>query len=903
MIQDIKFQGLSNSPSDNSVQDGELGTCLNLIPEDGELKPIAGTEVVDEGMFLTEDTTIEYIHKVNYDDEIISHYICYDDLNDIWFWHLLGEPVEDIYQIQLPEADKFHVNSVTSIGNILCFVGDDDIWYAFWDSNVKTYKEFNKSQFKLSLKITMEVHTDEALTEVIKLDDEEFWSIFEKAYKNIDKSEELSYPVRTKANKTIEIFNKADALFNKRLDELGDKYFKYTSVLVAAVRLYDGNYLYLSPLCILDVGQSVTGGGIETGGGISSAVDCRPEISYWIWREKDYVGNDPTMKKNSKGLIASIGFSRFWLEATMNISGFEKIIDGIDVYITKCESFWKLNGSLELGMPDNLINQRRRLPFTYTQGREFANNLDSLSFYKSLHITNQQLGEKISIKRVLGTEESISLANAQFKNFGGIVTNSYNNRLHIANIKESVNLDSLGLPYYVWDDNKDDEENWECDLVLKFSDEDGKSLFFRYSGILDNNNRLIISVPVVGYKFVETFGKIHNHDGLYDYKYAKLILYQSDNIGYCFYANVNQTLGFRSFSYAFGMESTKDVFEEAWNSASTATNIISRSPSLIKVSEAENPLVFPASNSVQVGSSVIKAMAANTRPITEGQFGDAPLYVFTDEGTWMLMLSAEGKYQARQPVNRDVCSNPKGILQIDDAVLFPTERGIMMQTGSTSKLITDVLDGTVFDYTQLYKEEYSKKILAVRDIPEGAIKYVPFRQFMQNADMVYDYYDGRIIVFNPSCRYAYVYSLKSGLWGTMESDIKKRINIYPESYAINGHNQIVDFYQSQPTDAVTYFLCTRPMSISGAEVYKTMFSCITRGYFRNEPGKCGMALYGSNDLFRWFPISTSVNKYLRGMCGSPYKYFRLALIGSLLPEERLNGLSADFQERWQNKLR
>ena len=371
----------------------------------------------------------------------------------------------------------------------------------------------------------------------------------------------------------------------------------------------------------------------------------------------------------------------------------------------------------------------------------------------------------------------------------------------------------------------------------------------------------------------------------------------NDPVEYTYYEWDETSIDTKEFT-----EITKEEYDAALSKCRDE-NQITHSPSLIKVSEAENPLVFPASNSVQVGSSVIKAMAANTRPITEGQFGDAPLYVFTDEGTWMLMLSAEGKYQARQPVNRDVCSNPKGILQIDDAVLFPTERGIMMQTGSTSKLITDVLDGTVFDYTQLYKEEYSKKILAVGDIPEDAIKYVPFRQFMQGADMVYDYYDGRIIVFNPSYRYAYVYSLKSGMWGTMESDIKKRINIYPEAYAINGHNQIVDFYQSQPTDAVRYFLCTRPMAISGAEVYKTMFSCIARGYFRNEIGKCGMALYGSNDLFRWFPISTSVNKYLRGMCGSPYKYFRLALIGSLLPEERLNGLSADFQERWQNKLR
>lgn len=129
-----------------------------------------------------------------------------------------------------------------------------------------------------------------------------------------------------------------------------------------------------------------------------------------------------------------------------------------------------------------------------------------------------------------------------------------------------------------------------------------------------------------------------------------------------------------------------DITESDWNAIKQKADSFAASnsddsyqPSLIRVSEAENPLVFPAKNSVQVGSSIVSAMAANTRPISEGQFGDAPLYAFTDEGVWVLMLGEEGTYIARQPANRDICSNPKGILQIDDAVLFPTERGIMMQ--------------------------------------------------------------------------------------------------------------------------------------------------------------------------------------------------------------------------------
>lgn len=85
MIQDIKFQGLSSSPSDNSVQDGELGTCLNLIPEDGELKPMQQPIVVED-FKLSEDEDIVYVHKVTHNEELHSHYIIHSTKDNKWFW-------------------------------------------------------------------------------------------------------------------------------------------------------------------------------------------------------------------------------------------------------------------------------------------------------------------------------------------------------------------------------------------------------------------------------------------------------------------------------------------------------------------------------------------------------------------------------------------------------------------------------------------------------------------------------------------------------------------------------------------------------------------------------------------------------------------------------------------------
>ena len=273
------------------------------------------------------------------------------------------------------------------------------------------------------------------------------------------------------------------------------------------------------------------------------------------------------------------------------------------------------------------------------------------------------------------------------------------------------------------------------------------------------------------------------------------------------------------------------------------------------------------------------------------------------------MLDEEGTYIARQPANRDVCSNPKGILQIDDAVLFPTERGIMMQRGRESECITDVLDGFPFDFNLIYSHSgkdtyYPLSILELQDFEDGEVAYVRFRKYMKNASMIYDYYDSRIIVFNPSYDYAYVYSLKSNLWGTMANAFAKRVNSYPESYAINYAGKIVNVYVEKPSDNIPFFFCTRPLTLNQGDNYKTMFTCIIRGYWTCEANKYnGQVLFGSNDMKRWFYIGSSIGNSLRNLVGSPYRYFRVAVIGNMNADESISSISTAFQQRWQNKLR
>ncbi len=957
MIQEVKFQGLTHSPSDYEAQDGELGTCLNLICEDGALKPIPKGEVA-ESFTIPEGSSIKLVHKVTHDKQIHSHYIiCKSD--GTWCWTEKGGQ-GDLSDFDLGD---FHVNTVTAVGNILCFVGDENTKYSYW--NGIQYTTFDLSSLNYSAVITNT--KSESVNVSANLGDD-----WDEAFA---KNSHFTNNTDTTLKGASIIFNALDALVNQRMQERGKEYFKYTIFGVMAIKLYDGiSYVNISNPFILAPEQS---------------------FNKFIWRqETKAVGTTTTLHTHTVNVKMDIP------------KGLEDLILGVDIYLTSPESFidtekatrgisrykcYLWNNKMASGVNCDIFQ-----PLSEDDVYQY---FEKASFYLSTSIGKEKLGTDVQLKRVTQTEESLSLADLKRSSFGGKCSITYNNRLHIGNVKQTIfnafdtdilNKRKIGdtqlylNEYTDLDAAKSATTDYICDAVFQVSvSENSIKRDIYHKGKLQYPISPILAYPstlataMVIYFYLPKYGKYYS---------KRVNLKPSDTFGMSYYINIsknrttptavdrqaagsdsNNAFGGRTdapteeekselddymYRYhddaglpafmqvyrhkllrkettggSFGNGASTTSYTYYWDSTPIETGdfteitkaeydaavskaenqkYISEHPNVIKVSEAENPLVFPASNSVQVGSSIVSALAANTRPISEGQFGDAPLYAFTDEGVWVLMLGDSGTYQARQPAQRDICSNPDGILQIDDAVLFPTKRGIMMQQGRESICITDQLDGYPFDYTQL---PISASVLQTSNIGEGKVKYVNFRKYLFDdagnslADMIYDYYGNRIILFNPDYKYAYIYSLKSKMWGTMENTIKARVNIYPESYAINFDNQIVNVYIQEPTADVPYFLCSRPLSLSSNEVFKTMFTCIARGYFRNVLGKCGTVLYGSNDLFQWFPIKTSVDKYLRGMAGSPYKYFRIALIGSLSPDESISGLSTDFQERWQNKLR
>ena len=316
-------------------------------------------------------------------------------------------------------------------------------------------------------------------------------------------------------------------------------------------------------------------------------------------------------------------------------------------------------------------------------------------------------------------------------------------------------------------------------------------------------------------------------------------------------------------------------------------------------SNVNNPFYFEPDNIKTIGYGKILGICSAAKAMSPSQFGQFPLYAFTDEGVWALEVAATGSFKPSQPFTRDVCVNPKSITQLDSTVLFATDRGIMMVSGSQSLCISDSICTAVpFSVQSLPKGDV---LLLLAGMQPAQFRYMEFLDFVRDCRICYDYVHQRVIIYNPDCRYAYLYSLDSKQWGIMPSNIIGNPNAYPDALVITDDNKVVNY--SKPDDAgdVALLFITRPIKLDYPDALKTVDTIIQRGYFRK--GKVKSVLYGSRDLFNWHLVYSSTDHYLRGFRGTPYKYFRIALFGALARDESIYGCTVQYTPRHTNQPR
>ena len=303
----------------------------------------------------------------------------------------------------------------------------------------------------------------------------------------------------------------------------------------------------------------------------------------------------------------------------------------------------------------------------------------------------------------------------------------------------------------------------------------------------------------------------------------------------------------------------------------------------IITSEVNNPFVYNVDGVNDVGSGRILGLTTNTQALSEGQFGQHPLIAFTDEGIWALMTNSEGLYNSVIPVSREVCSNPKSIVQTDNAIFFATKKGLMILVGSKVQCVSELLDGKDADLEPFLEsnEDYLT---------------TPLRDVLQVGKIAYDYKNQRLWIYYGSN--IWTFNIKSRTFSQVHTTdywVGHSI-LYPDCIVQTDSGKLLSLLKTDNiNDDLNDYdarLITRPLKFGDALSYKTLFRI---DHLWLGEGDFTLKLWGSDDLKQW--------ERLGALHGRPWRYytFRLDFMG-MLATDTYHGMVVECQPRHANRM-
>ncbi len=322
-------------------------------------------------------------------------------------------------------------------------------------------------------------------------------------------------------------------------------------------------------------------------------------------------------------------------------------------------------------------------------------------------------------------------------------------------------------------------------------------------------------------------------------------------------------------------------------------------PNKVYTSEVGNPYYFPVNGINTVGFGEVIELGVASEPLSPGQKGAFDLYAFCVDGVWAFKVTENGLYSNIVFVSPDVLIGRESIMPFRGGIMFTTDRGIMLLSGDNTICISDTINNT--EPLNVIGLPKLNGLVDQSGFAQEDFNIIPFVDFARGVKMTLDYINQRIFMFNDKCTYAYVYSIESKMWGMVHNNIKYNVNMYPKSIVVTKDNSVVDLSKPSSRQGIKGILVTRPLKLDMPDTLKTVTSVIQRGYFKK--GHIGVVLYGSRDLFNWHLVASSKSHILRGVIGSPYKYFRLALVCNLDANEIISGCSVEYTPKLLNKMR
>ena len=298
---------------------------------------------------------------------------------------------------------------------------------------------------------------------------------------------------------------------------------------------------------------------------------------------------------------------------------------------------------------------------------------------------------------------------------------------------------------------------------------------------------------------------------------------------------------------------------------------------MMLTSEPYCPMAFAVGSSVTLPGRRIMALRAALHPMSQGQFGDYPLYVFTDCGVSALQVDASerGAWDSQRLVTPLGLVAPEAVTALDNGVAYISPGGVMLLTGSAARRI-DVRLSELHHATPTPQQLPHIAEIARWAGHPGAIDEVSIHHLDRPAAyaLAYDPRWHLLLMWRKgSSAYCHAYSPDYDSWAMMQQSVPWRGAVT----TAEGADQpllLTDGTVMRLTDATpesAMLIISSPTIADGNRRWRYGEIMIAG---TQPQGPESITVYGSNDLATWHPIRSAIASHLPPMTtGTPRRAY------------------------------
>jgi hypothetical protein len=336
----------------------------------------------------------------------------------------------------------------------------------------------------------------------------------------------------------------------------------------------------------------------------------------------------------------------------------------------------------------------------------------------------------------------------------------------------------------------------------------------------------------------------------------------------------------------------------------------------IQVSEIDNPFVYLAEHSYQVGpdSVIIQGLGTIAEALSEGQFGIFPLYIFTDEGIWtMFQGSGDILYERITPLNRMVSSDITSVLAVHSGIMFISDKGLIFLSGREAfNLNENTVDG---DETSKLESIVNYDIDNIRDGTVNILDYIcatDFLTYLGGAILAYDYKNKEVIISNSSYDYSWVYSVESKMFHKISESFDSFISLYPGYLGINKAKTKIHDLTDEGTAYPETYIETKPFKLEHS--YTKVMRLLFNAKLISGELDFAVVLFGEGKS-NWVMLNgileestpsesiTTIEDVMVRINRFSCKRYIIVIAGNLLPTSEIEAINIDYAQTFDKKLR